>query len=226
MLPFPFLIEEGKMKLGELKLEALMLIYPADELKCNIDDSDELCDKIAELASDSGYYDYLVAMPGAINRCFAELEGRGLVPKKSYTVKDGDKEQVGTRVKVDLSKIESLLRVERVLFYGDFSDIREIEHSYLGDKELLLPKMDGTYVIIYTPVTNRVYHYSVDSDEVHLPEDVCALIPYFVKSELLRAENEKEAAVARNTFEVMLDALSRKDVGYQTKVQSIYEVPL
>ena len=214
------------MKLGEIKLEALMLIFPADELKCYEKDGDALIDKINELASDSSYNDYLTAMPGAINRCFAELEGRGFVPKKSYTVKDNDKVQIGGKVMVDLTKIPSLLRVERVLAYGDFSDIREIEHGYLGDKELLLPMVNGTYVIIYTPVTGRVYHYSDDSAVIHLPEDLCEIIPYFVKSELLRAENEKEAAVARNTFEVMLEALARKDVGYQPKVQSIYEVPL
>lgn len=214
------------MKLGEIKLEALALIYPGAELMCDADNDTSLREKLRELANDSNYSDLLSAMPGAINRCFAELEGRSLVPRKSCELDTSKGKRLGNKIVFDTSLLESYLKTEKVLHYNDFCDIHEVDFNFLSENEILLDGRDGKFVLIYTPVVKRISQISDDASVIKLPEHLCALIPYFIKSELIRAENEKEAAIARNIFEEMISALSIRENGVQTKVESVYEVPL
>ena len=227
MLPFPFLIEEGKMKLGELKLEALMMITPLAELDADADGSTALADRIRELRENSNYSDYIVAMPGAFNRCFTSLESKGLVPLKTRKVDTGELTRRGTSLCFDTSKIKDLCKIVGVYYYSDYTSPCRCDYSHLGSEILIRDFKDGTFVIEYMPRIERITNISGDdSTEIQLDEDVCALIPYFIKSELLRIENEQEAAVARNIYEQMADEIQDKRTGHQGTVESVYEVEI
>ena len=214
------------MKLGEIKLETLMLISPSDELRCDTEDDEELRRRLSQLEGDSNYNDYLASMPGAINRCFSSLENKGLVPSKSYELDNSSATRQGKYLLFSLEEISDLGHIEKVLHYSEFSYIRQTDYMTVGDTEILLEAKDGRYVVIYTPIVERVRQTTDDARVIKLSEDLCAIIPYFLKSELLRAENENEAAVARNVFEAMAAVLTDKSDGYQTKVESVYEVPI
>lgn len=213
------------MKLGEIKLEALVLMSPNNELMCDTTDDGELRAKIKELASDANYSDLLVSMPGAINRCFSLLENRGVVPTRSHELDSKKGKKRGKHLLFNLEEIGDLGIIDRVAYYTDFSDISRCDYTQEGASTILVEPREGQYVVIYTPVVERISLITDDARVIKLPEDVCSLIPYFIKSELLRAENEKEAAVARNTFEGMISELACKRAGYQSAVESIFEVP-
>lgn len=213
------------MKLGEIKIEALMMMFPGKELEVDVSNDSELRDKISQLSEDSNYSDLLSAMPGAINRCFASLESKGVVPTKSYELDAKKAKKRGARLLFDLSGIEDLGAIERVALYSEYYDNDRCDYTHETDTAILLDSKDGQYVVIYNPVLPRITMITDEAREIKLPRDVLDLIPYFVKSELLRAENEQEASVARNVYEQMSNELKLKRQGHQTAVESIYEVP-
>lgn len=213
------------MKLGEIKIEALMMMFPGKELEVDVSDDAELREKISQLNEDSNYSDLLASMPGAINRCFASLESKGAVPTKSYDLDTKKAKTRGARLLFDLSEIEDLGAIERIAYYSEYYDNDRCNYTHETDTAILLEARDGQYVVIYSPILPRITMVTDDAKEIKLPRDVLDLIPYFVKSELLRAENEQEAAVARNVYEQMVNELKLKRCGYQDAVESIYEVP-
>ena len=212
------------MKLGELKLESLIMILPSESLLCDAEDNDTLREKMLELREDSNYSDYLISMPGAFNRCFTSLESKGLVPCKCFNVEKGTLERRGNSLYLDLKKISDVGAVKNIYYYSEHSSPCLCEFSAFGSGILIKDFKDGTFVVEYTPVIKRITNITADTGPIDLPEDLLALIPYFIKSELLREENEKEASLARNTYEAMADELLNKQVGYQASVESVYEV--
>lgn len=211
------------MKLGELKIESLMMIFPGTELMVDYENDDELRDKISQLKDDSSYSDYLASMPGAINRCYSSLENKGIVPTKSVDLSKSTAQKRGTRIMFDLSAISDLGSIDRIAFYGNNGqDEEHCDYSHEGTSKVLLEERNGTYAVVYTPIIPRIKQITDDAKEIELPEDVVSLVPYFIKSELLRAENESEAAHARNVFEQMANELRSKNQGYQGAVISVY----
>ena len=67
------------MKLGEIKIEALRLMFATQG-----EDFDP--DRLPDLRGDELYGSYLIAMPGSINRCFSDLETRGVLPVRSFSL--------------------------------------------------------------------------------------------------------------------------------------------
>lgn len=199
-----------------------MMIFPGTELMVDYENDDELRDKISQLKDDSSYSDYLASMPGAINRCFSLLENRGVVPTRSHELDSKKGKKRGKHLLFNLEEIGDLGIIDRVAYYTDFSDISRCDYTQEGASTILVEPREGQYVVIYTPVVERISLITDDARVIKLPEDVCSLIPYFIKSELLRAENESEAAHARNVFEQMANELRSKNQGYQGAVISVY----
>ena len=214
------------MKLGELKLEALIMLLPSAELLCDSENDETLREKLLELRGDSNYSDYLISMPGAFNRCFASLESKGVVPLKHCEIQRDTLEEIGGCLYLDLSKIKDLGTAKSIYCCSERSTPRKCDFSAFGSGVLIKNFKEGRLILEYSPVIKRVTNITADTGTIDLPEDVLALIPYFIKSELLREENEKEASVARNIYESMAKELSDKRAGYQATVESIYEVPL
>ena len=67
------------MKLGDIKIEALKLMF------VNMGDDIDI-ESLETYAQDEIYKSYLVNMPGAINRCFASIEEKRVLPSKSRTL--------------------------------------------------------------------------------------------------------------------------------------------
>ena len=78
------------MKLGELKIETLMLIFPSISIDVDTESGDALNEALSNLKADPNYCDYLSAMTGAINRCFTNLESKGVLPLRYTTFSSAD----------------------------------------------------------------------------------------------------------------------------------------
>lgn len=194
------------MKLGEIKTEAMLLMFPDIDLEVAADaeygkDGSGL---LLALASDTNYTAYMKAMPGAINRCFSYLEGYGAIPQKS--VKLTNPKCAGSVLRYEMPK--GVFCPERVV-YCDGDRIIGTEFDTLaGDYLVVDNRGDGEYILIYTPYVERVSVKTDDMSEVDLPDALCCIIPYFLKSELFVNEDAEEAASARAMFERSLETLT------------------
>ena len=212
------------MKLGEIKLEALMMIFPGEVLNVT---EDNLQEALGVLKNDPNFGDYLASMPGIINRCFGVLENKGVVPTKQVEILESGPEK--EMVRCDLkAAIPDYGILERVAFEGANGTCYTYEIDYTRESAdvVLLPYMGkGKFILIYTPRLPRVSLISSESMEV-LPErdDIASLIPYYVKSELLYTEHTEDAKLARQLFESGLGGIVSHKDGYQSKVATVYFV--
>ncbi len=188
------------MKLGEIKIEALKLMFASYERDFSVSDLN------ADVASDT-YRDYLINMPGAINRAFAIIENKGVLPVKRYEIKD-------TKVtKVDMSVVEDFFSVERVIFEGAHGEYVP-QYPYLLEGTVIrFPDTlaDGEkYTVLYRPSIKRV---TDNAEDVDVPDNIAVYIPYFIKGELYREEQPGEASEAHNLFMKALDELIPEKAG-------------
>lgn len=68
----------------------------------------------------------------------------------------------------------------------------------------------------------RLRNDTSDDAELALDEELCMLIPYFLKGELYGEDNAQEAAIARNLFEDMVDDYLA--IGIDRTIEPVFEM--
>jgi len=204
------------MKLGEIKIEALKLMFA--------DYTDDLSmENLAALKSDENFGRYVNSMPGAINRCYNRLEDTKVIPLKKVTIsKEQGTEQNG-RIRYNLSElISDFGTLDRV--------IAETETSYNGNCEyvmetnsiVMLPSIEDELTFVYSPALARISSSTADDTEIELPDKIASVIPYFIKGDLFREDEPAEAAEARNLFEASIDATNNDIKRRQTSIKTVF----
>ena len=212
------------MKLGEIKLEALMMIFPSEAFSVT---EENVSEALEVIKGDSNFKDYLTAMPGAINRCFGVLENKDVLPTKQAEIVESGSER--EMVRYDLKDaIPDYGILERIAFEGAGGTSYTYECDYMRESAdvILLPYMGkGKFILIYTPRLPRVGLISSENTEV-LPgrDDIASLIPYYIKSELLYTEAPEDAKLARQLFESGLSGLVSHKEWHQSKVETVFRV--
>lgn len=204
------------MKLGEIKLEALKLMF------ANVD-IDLYIENIGYYKQDESYREYLVNMPGAINRCFASIEEKRVLPCKRYEFKGENAYKKFLRL--DMGELTNdFLDVHRIVYENDRGEyIPNVEFQREANA-LVLPgiKIGETYVVLYHPTIPRITAATEEDQELPIPDSIAAHIPYFIKGDLFRADEPNEASEARNWYEAAMDAIATKTEGRITSVKNIY----
>lgn len=188
------------MKLGEIKIEALKLMFASYERDFSVSDLN------ADAASDT-YRDYLINMPGAINRAFAIIENKGVLPSKAASI---------TCEEFPLP--DDCLAVDRVVYRGRGEYIPNFPYALEGDTLIITdPMREGEkYILYYKPRITRVSSGTSNEDdlmEYGIPDYIAVYIPYFIKGELYREEQPGEASEAHNLFMKALDELIPEKAG-------------
>ena len=210
------------MKLGEIKLEALKLMWANYGEDIGIEQLDDLMD------SDT-YGSYLIAMTGSINRCFADLETRKILPMASIALPAPSVEQRGQTVAYDMrALIGEYLSLERLVYEsgGQTYEDADIADRMIGDL-LCVPYFDTEregYRVIYRPCLSRIYPYTDNETELPIPDRIAAFIPYWIKSELYREEEPNEAGEARNWYEAHVSAVLSDSIRPCSGVRSVYAI--
>lgn len=191
------------MKIGDIKVEALKLMFAAYDHDYNSSD-------LTYMKDGEAYRDYLINMPGSINRAFGVLERRGVLPPKSVVITGDETTCDGVTVNMKEAVTDKdFLDVDRVSFksvYGEYYPT--CPYSREGDKIMLSRLHKGdTYTVFYKPSIKRIDSSSKDTDEVPIPDRIAELIPYFIKSELYREEDPEEATRARSLFDQGINEL-------------------
>lgn len=208
------------MTYAQIYAESLRLMFATLS-----DDIGDTAEGMAGLAGNVNYRDYMLSMPGSVNRCFADLEAKKVLPWKTARVGSGDGDKVGggyrrvllTRIAPDCYEIE---RVTQRQEYGDTITLTEGEDYYMeGDELILIP---GETVIEYTPTLPRIEPRTNLDGKVPLPEVLAAVVPYYVKGELYRREEPGEAAEAHSIYEQRVAQVYPAPSRVQTTVKMVY----
>ncbi len=221
------------MKLGDIKIEALKLMF-VDFV------TDYGAEDITSLSTDETCKDYLANMPGAINRCFADLERRGAVPTRSLTLGEEGRSVRFGNVRYELRAIApDYQRIERVVKeYADGRYNGSYEYRLEGGTLILAAPNIRTYTeegvekseeceiytLIYRPALPRITRDTNDEEEIALPDSIANLIPYYVKGDLYRMDEPDEASEARSWYEGALAEMLVENDGVQEKVESVFAV--
>ncbi len=210
------------MKLGEIKIEALRLCFATPELSIDTEDEEVFTATLENISFNATYKDYISAMPGSINRCFSAIEHKKILRTKEKRYKKADLIVEDEIYQIPLDKKE-MYDVESVTLISNGVIIHNVKYSFLsGDRITVLPIGEkDVYIVTYTPYIPRIKSYTSDSYEIDLSEDVLALIPYFIKGDIMRVDDPNEAAEARNIFEGMCAEIYRGVGKIQTEVDTV-----
>ncbi len=188
------------MTYAQIYAESLRLMFAA-----GTDDFAATAEGMAGLLDNPNYRDYMLALPGAVNRCFADLEAKKVLPWafKRVGADEGDDVGGGFRRVILTAIIPDCYEIERVVCrrgYGEEIDLIRREDWFLEGDELVLPGGDE-HVVHYTPVLPRVDETTDLDAIVPLSPTLAAAVPYYVKGELYRVEEPREAAETHNLYE-------------------------
>lgn len=207
------------MTYGEIKIEALKLMFASTD--------QVLVEEYIDIyEQDENFRDYLSAMPGAINRALARIEEKRLLAPKTRTFKHHEGALTAGFIRFDAGVIRDFYDIERVVMESEYGEYDGDCDFMREGNTIVLPRYaedDGiTYTLIYAPKAERVSSATENENEICVPEGVAAVIPYFIKGDLFRADEPNEASEARNIFEVATDEMVAKRQGQQTRIKNIY----
>lgn len=209
-----------KMILGEIKIEALRLMFMDSDDEYSIDYLNR-----GIYMNNEVYKPYLVKMIGSINRCFASIEDKGVLPTQAVTIPLANGFANG---QIDLSSIVDYYNIERVLGENKYQYDNDCEFDIVGNM-LRIKDYDPktVYTILYKPKIQRISastNNDIDLKDIGVPDNIAAYIPYFIKGDLYREDEPAEANEARNWYEQAMAEIMNKQVSRQSRVQSSYSM--
>lgn len=209
------------MKLGDIKIEALKLMFVSEETEFH-------ADILEELMLDEEYRIYLANMPGAINRCFAAIEEKRILPSRCYAPDLNEGVESGLHWRFDLGRIPQFGKLDRVVRESEYGGYDPSCSYQREETVLVLPRLASYehYKILYKPQIPRITLGTDNNTELEIPENIAVHIPLYIKGDLYRDDEPGEAAEARNWFEAAMNELARgaDTAGHQTSVRSIYSM--
>lgn len=215
------------MKLGEIKLEALRMMRAEKP-------SELFFENLEFLKESEGCEEYLLGMPGAINRCFADIEAKGVLVDKcarliriengKLKMETGEIVEDGNRVGFDLTRIISDYgEFVRLICSCEYYYDPSFEYDRIGDTVTFkIPEGCNGVSVVYKPRIARVFSYTPEDEEIGLPDGIACLVPYFIVSELYSQDEPDAAARAREYYEAGILTQIRAREGIQGKVVTRY----
>ncbi|MBQ9704166.1 MAG: hypothetical protein IJV68_06450 [Clostridia bacterium] len=215
------------MKLGNIKLEALYLCFPSPQLYVDTDDDTLLTEALSSLKDDPNYSDYLNATVGAINRCISLFELKGMLPLKSVTVLFSKDRVTNGSFIIDMSSLANdFYKADRVITYpyGDLP--HKLEFADLGNGKIQVAPINvgESYTVFYHSEGERISQATPETYELKLPRRLCEIMPYYIKSDILRVDDPTEAETARKIFNELCSDIEEGENLYSSMVRSIYKM--
>ena len=200
------------MKIGEIKKQSLLLIFPEIEAYFDSESDESVNEGISALKCDPSLRAYLEASVPAINRALCEIENAGATRVKKAAVTLGRTDEVLDLKKElpDLLKLIAIYQNGRALQYSE----RDVGVAISGADR-------GTIEVYYRALAQRVRYSSEDASELELDYGVCSIIPYFVASELCAQESIEKSRDLREKFFQGLSTYAAGAV-VQAEVETVY----
>ena len=209
------------MNIGEIKIQALSLMYPDESIKYDDTTEKGVENAIYELKQNHNFSGLLEASVGAINRAFSQIERKGLsiikCTDKAYSLCQRSKDG---RIVIETDK--DFLRPDKLLCHkGDKTYACGFE--VIGNK-IYTDFVGSVYTLVYYTKIPRITRVTKDSEEIDLPLTVCEAIPYLVMAELIEGEDRQRARDARDEFNKILDECDKSTAPCHQCFQIIYSM--
>ena len=209
------------MQLGEIKLQALSLMYPDESVKYDDTTEEGVDNAVYELKQNHNFGGLLEASVGAINRAFSQIEAKGLsvikCVDKAYSIcqktRDG---RVVIEADKDFLKLDKLLCHKAGKTYACGAEV-------VGNK-IYTGLVGEVYTLVYYTKIPRVTRSTRDSLEIDVNLGVAEAIPYFVVAELMGSEDAQRAKESRELFYKALDDCERTKAPCHQCFQIIYSM--
>ena len=209
------------MKLGEIKIQAIQLMYPGILIRARNESDGDLNCIISELKSNSSLSPVIEAMTGAVNRALAYLEARGTVPYDCVDIPSTECQRIlGNKAKIILPK--GLLSIERMYIAND-GKATLCEYELFGDYALTEMK-SGIYTVIYKKALNRISGIEDEDTEIELLNGIGEALPYFIKADLFSQDSGDEAKEARAVFDGIVERIENRPSPCQGCFESVYTI--
>ena len=195
------------MKLGQLKIECLINLFPNEKISY-ADDDQSIINTLDRLRADPNYSDLIVTMIGSINRAISYITLKGLTERN----------------RVDLSQLEWKKGKAKI----DTSDIYQIEESdeacEISDGYLVSRCGKTPKYIIYRKKHFVITQSTSDLKELEIKDSLCFLIPLYVKGELYPLD-QTERKESESRFKAFINEYKLGEIILNnSKVESVYEV--
>ncbi|MBQ7760917.1 MAG: hypothetical protein IJ400_02565 [Clostridia bacterium] len=186
------------MTLGEIKLEALMLMYPEMRLPVDSELAEEM---LNHLSQGSLYCDLIASMDQSISRALFYIELWELTKLKRQVVKINREEWC----EYYLPMPQDAFLVTEVLAKSSSGNIPV---SFVAlDNEICVLEKSEEYIVEYREKAMKINATTSLSTKLSLSNEVEVIIPYFIKGELYK-ESQKEASICLERFFSALDRLA------------------
>lgn len=199
------------MRIGDIKIEALKLMFANYSFDMGIED-------LPNMTGDENYGSYLVNMDGSISRALDRIQNACVLPIKSRRIEESEVAEGKYFNRFDMTVIKDLYIFDRLVAESADGDYNGNAEYWLEGDNILVIRKGWEHSILYYPTIKTVDESVDDTDDIWIPEHIARLIPYFIKGELYQEEEPSLAADARNTFEMSLDDLKRKQQSNQTRI--------
>lgn len=207
------------MKLGEIKVATLKLLFVGYENDISVADLDEL-------SLDENYKSYLFGMNDSINRAFSNIEEKGVMPSKSYVLNKSDGEIDGKFIRFDLKElIDDYFSLDRIVYQNTNGEYDGHFQYQLEESVLVLRDFDETedsLRVLYKPTIERINNDTDNELELDIPNSIASQIPLFVKGDIYREDEPNEASEARNWFESAMSELHKNRTTNIGRVKKIF----
>lgn len=202
------------MKLREVKMQALRLMHADVQI---VHDAE-----VADLEWDSNYGPLYAGMVPAINRCYADLEARHVLPISRAELTGGTGKGRWHRFSYADLSVSAVARLA-VESGANIDD----DHSFVYEEEGVLRVDDydpaARYVLYYYPALPRVWETTSNDTDMPLPDALAVAVPWFVMSEIFRVDEPGEANDGRNHYEAMVEQYAQQlHVRRQGAVQTVF----
>ena len=219
------------MKLGEIKLMALKLMFADTDITYDISDMEEYY-------NNSNTRDKLIRMNDSINRALNLFYQRvGLHRAKKEVQLDAEEGSTGyflnsiSDLPAQIDNLQNVLKVrisspyKATLYNANFEfDGEEIVftdlHRYITSSE----KENTTIEIFYETkpeyVTSNNEDTTFDFDSINVPNDIQLQIPLFIKGEAYEEDEPQMALFAKNEFLNYLQLVKKPKIIKQQKVRA------
>lgn len=209
------------MKVGEIKAQAIMLMYPSVFVKYDETDDADIERAIYELKLDPNFEGLINSFTGSINRALAYIESQGYGERKCVHIKKSECERTADGL-VILKTEKDFYKAESVLCrQGDKAAALDFE---VISKGVITKDMGTEYTLIYRARMPRLSTISCDSAVLEVPLGMAEHIPYFLASELLANENEELSREYRGYFEREIKHLGELGAECHSCVMALYSM--
>ena len=203
------------MKLGEIKLEALVLMNIISDGKLQLE-------KMSDYLNENKYKKYLLSMDQSINRAIDIINTRNVLKEKILDLKNLDYKINVNNVILTLNQINDFKKIKKIIKIGDC--VENLKFETISDNLIIYTNIgyDDIKIVYYPKIVS--FENLNDNDELPISNELARIIPYYVKYDLYQEDEPSLSMMAKTVFDSLILEYEIEELGEESEIQKVYEV--